>query len=407
MTTSLAEAPIYRAEADETESGLLSSRSFFEVIYMMVESGRSFPESYQKRAVNFEVLTPYEFLSDFGLEASKAKSHISTQALLVEPDEFGYDLFEVYKQVPPTVKKQLNADYFTLLSTNGLFNALNEKIPWYKKQIEENRKGKRELFTKFAEADIEINFLNPPKGPLVKYFPTMGRNHLKGVSIDDDTFYFGGLSYTVESRERADFMVKFKGEMAQKLTEQLGNINSKESFDDYKMQLSEDTWLVVDGGKSGRSLIVDEAIDLVDHSRKSVYTTSYLFPDGKFSEACSAAHKRGNDTEVITARFRLEGPPIGFDHASWLINNLNELVFHAKRLDLPIVFHPTNIIHAKLLLVDGETAVFGSHNMSDKGVKAGTREWSLFTTNQELVQNLTRFYQDLRSEIKAYQEKVV
>ena len=59
-------------------------------------------------------------------------------------------------------------------------------------------------------------------------------------------------------------------------------------------------------------------------------------------------------------------------------------------------------MHAKLTigeLPDGtEWAYVGSHNLSEKGVKAGTKEWQLLITNKEIVGGLKRWLNDMHME---------
>ena len=58
-------------------------------------------------------------------------------------------------------------------------------------------------------------------------------------------------------------------------------------------------------------------------------------------------------------------------------------------------------VHAKLLIVDGTYAYFGSHNLSELGVKAHTKEWGIFTSDPELVQNLRKLYLAFKAEAEA------
>lgn len=76
----------------------------------------------------------------------------------------------------------------------------------------------------------------------------------------------------------------------------------------------------------------------------------------------------------------------------WLANRVTELATGMRQLQFPIRFHD-RWVHAKLLVVDDNIAIFGSHNLLNKGVLLSTRERSIAAKNSELVENLVRYFE--------------
>ena len=79
-----------------------------------------------------------------------------------------------------------------------------------------------------------------------------------------------------------------------------------------------------------------------------------------------------------------------------ILDDVNYLLVKLRGFKIPIHFHK-NMIHAKVLITDQRLALFGSHNLTRRGVQMGTQELALQTKNETLVNNLQTFYQDLLS----------
>ena len=115
------------------------------------------------------------------------------------------------------------------------------------------------------------------------------------------------------------------------------------------------------------------------------------------SGALHQASQNGASVEAITSLSGFPKPlPVTLEGASWVINTMNRAALTLSRKNIPLHYNPFRGIHAKLVIGGEKWAIFGSNNMSKKGVDAGTREWAILTYNPILVQNLLRYYRDIR-----------
>src|SRR6185437_12327708 len=78
---------------------------------------------------------------------------------------------------------------------------------------------KRAFYDSIRQSGIDLNFLNPPNNALQQLVPVSGRDHLKGVAIDDRAFYFGKVNYDNYTASCADYVIKFTDYRAQVLSQ--------------------------------------------------------------------------------------------------------------------------------------------------------------------------------------------
>lgn len=355
-----------------------------------------------------QVLLPFEYLNDLEAEASRARQQIVIESLTFEPDEVTDQVASIYQATPAPAKRICYLDEYARLTSAGVFNKLNSLAPWLRSSIEASIKEKDALFTKFRERlNVDLRFSHPPTY-LQQWLPVLGCSHLKAGVVDNKVFYFGGVNLDRETAHAAEMMVKFTGNRAQKLSQYFEAIHTGEIGGDAEIMLDETTSLLYDAGIPGQSLILNKAIQLIDNATKNIKNTSFLIPDGKVAEALNQAYHRGVAVEVLTASPRLDDLlPVSFDTIKWLTDHLSLLQQYFSGIDFPIFYDPFRLIHSKLLIIDGEWILFGSHNLSEKGVKAGTKEWSILTKDPYLVNDLIHFYYDVRLEMHPNLQEVL
>lgn len=350
-------------------------------------------------AADKAVLTPYEFLRDFSKEASRSETVVSSKTMLLDIGVFSQALCTMYQGIPQGVRKEMFVDYYSLEQSEQKFLSLNALFPHLRLEISRLRQAKGKMFNKLRDIGINLVFINPRTRFFEKYFPVTGADHRKGGQVDYRVFYFGGLNFDDTTADCAEFMVKFTGDVATKLANVYDKINLGLIEKDQKILLSTDMWLLVDAGIKNRSLILDTAVDLINSSEHCVANTAAYMPDGNIAEALSKAHARKVHVEVLTHIPRFQKPvPFTWNLLNWLIIKSNSFEIFLKRLNIPILEDPFRVVHAKLLIVDRKLALFGSHNLLDKSVKAGTAEWAILTSDRMLVDNLVRQYLDFRTE---------
>lgn len=353
------------------------------------------PKEQGRAAEDKAVVPSRDFSSEFRIEALGAEDSVTVQTLTLEADRVGKDTLDLFKNIPPEVRKIMYVDAFARMVTEGMPHYLNAMLG-RKEEVKRALKPKGRLFHELRKAGVELNFTNRPEDKMGRINPFSGRNHIKGVAIDGRVFYLGGVNLVEWTLGCEDFVVKFTGDIAQKLTEQFERIHRGEVTEDYQLPLSENTWLLVDAGTKGKSLILDTAVKKTEEAQKSIKMTSYLMPEGRMVKELKLANKNGKDVKVIASDFDKPDKllPITTIQFVWLLSQINQAMLLGSKI--PIIKYPHHVIHAKLAIWDDKWALFGSHNLSDTGVKAGTMEWSILTCDPVIVDNLIQWYAELR-----------
>lgn len=340
----------------------------------------------QKLAENFQILMPEEFLEDVRSEAEHAKHRVWMQAMDVEPDAKVNTLLNLlFAAAEKKLDARLHADYFSLLITDGKFNYL----PIFNKQERNTRdirlEKKKTFFHDLKNAGVGVLFTNPPTF-LDRIFPARGRNHMKIVIIDNAA-WIGGINFHDKNINIFDSMVKLTNiSLVNEIAEIFIKTDREVPFDDMEIRCLDDTSLLVDGGSIARSIILDHAIDSTRNAKKSIKLISPLIPDTKFLRTLHDKQKEGIEVAMIAPQIQKMSGIF-----AW-VDILNDITMILKRYTIPILFKPF-MIHAKVLIVDDEKVIYGSHNFSKRGVMMGTEEIALESTNKILVTNILKFYQ--------------
>lgn len=366
-------------------------------------------------AANHAVLNPQEFITDVAKEALHAKARFSAHTMQLDNDEFSAQLFAIYGSLGDEVEKKLYVDDFSLLVIGQEMVEANRLLPWERRKIEKKLKDKQEMLDTFRCAGVDVIITNPATKYMEKLIPTSGRSHLKGVFIDDTTAYIGGLNFDDDTASRAEVMVKFCGEEAEKVSGVFGDIESGKLADDTVAPISDDTFLLYDAGKPGTSIIIEEALKIIDSAKETIRLTSYFFPDGRVAKALKRAQERKIKGKIVSVDIVYSPPELG----TLLPANMDSLVWAADKVsrlqarlngahNLNVHNNQFRPVHAKILIADrgiegSEVALFGTNNLSDRGIKSGTREVQIMTRNPKLIASLSTKYHDFENETKENQ----
>jgi phosphatidylserine/phosphatidylglycerophosphate/cardiolipin synthase-like enzyme len=212
--------------------------------------------------------------------------------------------------------------------------------------------------------------------------------------IDKKIAWIGGLNLFDKAFESIDLMIKVDDQrVIAALLEQFKKINKNKSQNNYSVNCGSDYSLLVDVGKHGKSIIYDEACGMVRNSKKSIIFMSQFTPDSKLLRELIAASKRNVAITVITSG----KDDIVLGHYPAKLSYLYFKYSIKKHSNIRFV-NLKKHVHAKLLLVDNESAIFGSHNLTFSGVLFGTEEIMLKIFNFDLLSQIEKY---VKSKIEA------
>lgn len=325
----------------------------------------------KKLAKNFEVLKPNDFLQDFILEVGRAKRRAWVQTMYMRPGKVTTQVLTILKTAAAQgINTKVHLDWYDLLTQKAHFTL-------------QDQANKSVLISDLQSVGAKILFTNPPN-LIEKILPYKGRNHMK-MTIVDDVAYLGGTNFGDEDFNCLDFMVKITDKaIVETIVNQFIEVDKNQLLEDKKTYVNNDTTILVDAGKSGRSIILDNAINIIKQAERSILHVSQFVPDGKFLRALHSMYKRKIKVEVITTTKNQSNKVFA------LVHKLNQLEMSIRNWQIPVTFYRFNV-HAKLTIVDETIALFGSHNMSEKGVIMGTAEITIQSKNKALLRDLTAF----------------
>lgn len=336
-------------------------------------------------ATNFQVLSTHEFIEDVRLTAKETKYRMWAQAMDVAPGDIATELLTtIEKKAKEGIDTRFHIDYYSLMVTGGSFNYL---LPVQKKlhQGEKHKLlAKKIFFERMEKNGVKILYTNPPR-LLEKLFPFKGRNHMK-IIIADNNAWIGGVNFNDWNLAGNDFMVKLTDpHIVSHIATLFKKIDREDNFEDYKINCTEETSLLVDSGQMGRSIILDNALEIIKKAENSVFMTTAFFPDTKMVKALHTLYARNGEVKVVAPT------PRSMNGLYTYIEKLNYELMKFRKQRFPTKMIKTRH-HAKLLIVDRKIAMFGSHNFSGRGVTLGTGEIAIISTNRTLVTNLLEFF---------------
>ncbi|HYG83677.1 MAG TPA: phospholipase D-like domain-containing protein [Verrucomicrobiae bacterium] len=210
--------------------------------------------------------------------------------------------------------------------------------------------------------------------------PFKGRFHQKVSLIDDVVFFAGGVNLTHESFLNNDYMLFIKdATLARRLNEYYDNeVKTNESF---TYEISPSHTLLIDGGKPNESIIYQRAIELSTRAKRITYV-SQMAPSGPLAGLLAAKH-----ATIYTNRVAQLLSPAAIDQLAFFL-----------RYRLANSYQKEQFLHAKYLLFELESGerklLSGSHNFSYRGVRYGTHELALESSDASLYAEFAQFGKD-------------
>lgn len=225
--------------------------------------------------------------------------------------------------------------------------------------------------TQFGHATI----INTPKRALSN--PVAGRSHIK-FSVVNNKVFVGGCNLECaawldvmvgwDDAYIADYLYNFATDLAVG-----GSTQTVLQGQDRRIPVDAQTTLFIDAGVPGQSLILRQALELIDSAQKSIFITCQFFPNSITAKHLAAAHKRGVHVEIVYGHPSHQGRIGGLGQR---VSIARERVRVPTELFSKGLSKDTPLLHAKVLVTD-QAAMVGSHNYVRAGVRLGTAEMAL------------------------------
>lgn len=245
----------------------------------------------------------------------------------------------------------------------------------------------RDAIAAFVTAGGHFRETNP-FNPLTHVLPVLGRSHEKMI-VADDTVWVGGLNLADAYYTKVvDFMVRMEEpHIVEEVQKEALRIGEDRLTQDKVTPWHNGYRVLIDAGIRGQSAIVDNAAEMILDAPEGtpIYHVAQYYPDDKVLHALKDHAYKGQGAMIhVLTSHRQDGTHTGFPHS------LNKQAYERHLPDFEDRITTTHTadgikLHAKLLLVPGQGAIWGSHNFVKSGVSLGTKEVAVQTTDQPLL----------------------
>lgn len=348
-------------------------------------------EKLKRQEIKYKALNTVEFMTDQIREINQATEYVWIQTMAFESGHFSDLLVHTLIQASQRgVDVRFVCDAYSDYVTANSFNHLRWMMSSDNRRHQDFLLKRKEDVLKSLEQEFKINRTNLPNNLLSKTpFPgLLGRDHKK-ISIIDREVYLGGSNLTPLDSTRADIMIKTDNK---DIVEGAKQIFLKsfhdEPAEDMVLICDVNNRLLIDKGKKGQSLIMEEACSAVNSAQERIILVSPYIPIGRLRNALNNASARGVYVEVVSS----DEAQLGF------APKLSQLVHNFGQNDPEfLITRCPDTVHAKILTVDDSITMVGSHNFDELFVYFGTEEIVLLSEEQDLTREVNRYIEKLKN----------
>jgi phosphatidylserine/phosphatidylglycerophosphate/cardiolipin synthase-like enzyme len=256
-------------------------------------------------------------------------------------------------------------------------------------QIKSTKIGNQEMF-KYLLNHPDISFAFSSANSLQRrIFPLKGTDHVKSVIVGKK-LYFGDKNYDDSTFfNREGFTVKLTNpQITEAVVSHIFMEPHSPDKPDQFIDINNQTQLIIDSGKPGRSLIYEQAIEMVRSSTEYIGMVLTTFPGKRLMDAVLVALEEGKSVDITTTKSK------EFKAIHWyFMQRLSEKrLLHQK--NIPNISFLTGHNHAKVLYTEHE-ALWGSHNLVEEGIILGTREAAIRTSNFSALNNIRDYHKSV------------
>lgn len=275
--------------------------------------------------------------------------------------------------------------------------------------------GSRTMFWRVRDlkkAGVETEWFAPLRFPFLTRMLTL-RNHRKIIVVDGRVGFIGGLNIGDEYLSRSerfgfwrDTFIRLEGESVQLLQKVFmrdwyyasrKKIHGRKYFPVPQQAGNQLVQVAASGPDSDLEAVLQIFFVSMAGAEKSIYIeTPYFIPDESTLMALKTAALSGVDVRVIT-----QGIP---DHQTtfWASRSYFEELL---AVGVRIYQYQKGILHAKILIVDGQLGSVGSTNFDTRSFLLNF-EISAFVYHSDLARRLEKdFYQDLNDSVEIIYEE--
>ncbi|HUS26008.1 MAG TPA: phospholipase D-like domain-containing protein [Nevskiaceae bacterium] len=250
-------------------------------------------------------------------------------------------------------------------------NAKGKQWPLYRRRLE--------ALQRLEAAGGQYVVTNPPGKRFSK--PFIGRSHMKFAVINDYVMV-GGCNLT--NPQLIDMMIGWRDAHTANTLYGLATgaahrptIRTLLHDRDQSHLIDTKTNVLIDAGRPKQSIILDQALQLIDNAQKWLVITCQFFPGGLTGKHLIAARERGVTVTVVFThpnRHWEPGGPLGV--AAQHLNVWRERTRVPRALFAHGLSSHEPFVHAKVIATE-QGAIIGSHNYVQAGVLFGTAEIAL------------------------------
>lgn len=240
----------------------------------------------------------------------------------------------------------------------------------------ESSKEIRDFVTRIEAAGGAFYWL----GDTDKWNPYIRRNHQKWSIVDDHIFSFGGINMYDSGLHNNDFMFYTHNSSFAELlrNEHEKIVQSPHTYEGLSTSINSSTECMIDSIHPKTSLIYNMACELAEKATHTTYVSQF-YPTGPLLK-----HLKSSPTEFFINR-----PSQLHGLAKYMV------LFDRLRTGIKNNYERSTYLHAKCIIFtmpDGtKHAITGSHNFSYAGVRFGTVEIALHTTEKSIITQIEAF----------------
>lgn len=326
---------------------------------------------------------PTEFLEEFIAAINHAEKHVRVESMLFVSGIQTRRLAEALKRA---AQRGVIVDVYIDWITQFVINGEYAFFPIFDHKKRTALANSKALLASLTRAGIHVAITNTPH-TFGKLFPFAGRNHTKLYMIDNRLAWIGGVNLADTFFEMVDFLIKTDNEaLIAALNSRCHEKKISTANKNQTLRVDKNTSLLLDAGKPGKSIIYKLGLELIDNAQKTVFFISQFVPGPALLHHMLQKTKSNVRITIVTSsksHFFFKKFPYVLPYYFFLksIKGNPHITF----------IHLPKATHAKLLLVDGTSALFGSHNLAETGVWLGTEELDLITEDQHLINQLNLF----------------